>query len=210
MTRTALIALAFIIAPGLAAAQTQAQEQPQAPERMSRRALNEEVTQLRRIVQGRAVRPQRPEGCASAESRQFDFWLGEWDVSPSGASVTVAESAITLHDQGCVIIEHWRPFGGAHGHSINIYDANEGRWRQTWADATGRRTEYAGALDGEVLRFDDVSGTGPGAQEGVRGRMNFQRIDADTVRQWGENFDAASNAWTVTWDLTYRRRAGTR
>jgi hypothetical protein len=189
-----------------------AQTPPQQPDpaAMSRQQLRDEVTRLRGIVQGRAVLPQRPAGCTSAENRQFDFWLGEWDVSPTGSTsgVTIAESSITSQDQGCVILEEWRPFGGAHGHSLNIYDASDQRWRQTWADATGRRTEYAGVLDGEgVLRFDNLSNTGPGAQPGGRARMNFQRIDADTVRQWGERFDAETNAWVVTWDLTYKRRS---
>ncbi len=36
--------------------------------------------------------------------------------------------------------------------------------------------------------------------------MNFQPIDANTVRQWGES-STDGKEWRVTWDLTYRRRA---
>ncbi len=205
-------ALMASISPTLATAQAPQQAPPPAPNTMSRQALRDEVTQQRAIIQGRAVRPQRPEGCVSPESRQFDFWVGEWDVSPSGSTlgVTVAESSITLTDQGCVIIEHWRPFGGGHGHSINIYDPIDKKWHQTWADANGTRTEYSGAIDSEnVLRLDNL---GPVAQDQSPGRrrMNFRRIDERTVRQWGEVFDDATQAWTVEWDFTYRRRAGTR
>lgn len=210
--RMVILAAALAAAPLCAAAQQQQQPQPPAPESMSRQQLRDEVTQLRRIVQGRAVRSQRPAGCVTNESRQFDFWLGQWDVSPAGAAagVIVAESSITLHDSGCVIIEEWRPFGGGHGHSINNYDAEAGRWHQTWVDSNGRRTEYGGAFDGAVMRLDDLTGNGPGAVAGAPARMNYQRIDADTVRQWGERFDADTNTWIVTWDLTYRRRPGTR
>ncbi len=50
----------------------------------------------------------------------------------------------------------------------------------------------------------------PGVPEGARSRMNFQALDADTVRQWGDQLNAGATDWVVTWDLTYRRRAETR
>lgn len=207
-------AAAIISAWAALSVSASAQQAPPPPEptSMTRQQLRDEVIGLRAIVQNRAVTPQRPPGCSSAESRQFDFWLGEWDVSPttSTTGVIVAESSITLTDQGCVILEEWRPFGGAHGHSINIFDAIERRWRQAWADATGRRTEYAGAVDTSgVLRFDNLSPTEAGAAPGRR-RMNFQRIDENTVRQWGDVYDEGAQFWTIEWDLTYRRRAQTR
>jgi hypothetical protein len=206
MFRAILLASLVCILPAAA------QPQPAAPESMSRQALREEVARLRGIVQGRAVIPARPPGCASAEARAFDFWLGEWDVSPTGSSsgATIAESSITLHDQGCVIIEHWRPFGGGHGHSINGYDSSDGKWHQTWIDSNGQRTEFAGGFDSAgVLRFDVLSAPQQGQPPGAR-RMNFQRLDADTVRQWGDLAPEGGGALVVEWDFTYRRRAGTR
>lgn len=204
----ALVCL-LLIAPAGALAQTR---QPVDPAAMSPRQLREELTNLRGLVQGRAVLPARPPGCTSTESRQFDFWLGEWDVSPTGVSsgATVAESSITLTDQGCVIIEEWRPFGDGHGHSINMYDTSDQKWHQTWADASGRRTEYAGTLDSSgVLRLDNLGPPLPGQTPGRR-RMNFQRIDENTVRQWSEVYDDAAGSWTVAWDFTYRRRPSLR
>jgi hypothetical protein len=194
-----------------ALAQTAAQSpQPPAVENMSRQALRDEVTRQRRLTQNGAVMPQRPAGCTAAENRQFDFWLGEWDVSPSVATsgMIIAESTISLHDQGCVIMENWRPFASGHGHSLNIYDASDQSWHQVWMDATGRRTEYRGTFQDGVLRMDNLN---PGPDQNgdpQRLRMNFRALDANTVRQWGETFDAAANQWVVSWDLTYRRRAG--
>ena len=208
--RALLTAVVLCLFP--VAAFAQQTPQPPAPESMSRQQLRDEVTRLRRIVQGRVVLPQRPAGCTDAESRQFDFWLGEWDVSPSVATsgALVAESSITLHDQGCVILEHWRPFGGGHGHSINGYDASDGKWHQTWIDANGQRTEFAGNLDAEgLMRFDVLTPPQQGQPPGHR-RMNFQRIDDNTVRQWGDLQPEGGGDLVVEWDFTYRRRAGTR
>jgi len=175
---------------------------PTDPHAMSRRDLEAEVRASRPYLRyGGVVAANRPAGCLEAQSRQFDFWVGEWEVSPTGASMILAESSITLVDQGCVVMEEWRPFAGSSAHSISAYDAASGRWRQAYAGTGGGWTLYAGNLDGEVLRFANESS--PGTQ-----RMNYQRLDADTVRQWGESYNETSDVWTVTWDFTYRRRPG--
>ena len=178
---------------------------------MSRQQLRDEVTRLRGFVNNGAVQPVRPPGCSAAEKRQFDFWVGEWQVAPSGVQtpMTIGESTISMNAQGCVLMEYWRPYAGTSGHSLNVYDATDQKWHQSWADATGRRTEYAGSFQDGVMRLD-MENPPAGANGVVQAqRMNFQAVDANTVRQWGETLDPASNTWTVSWDLTYRRRPGT-
>ncbi len=188
-----------------------AQQAPAAPDpaHMSNEQLQAEVRKLRALTDNGAVTSQRPAGCGASEQRQFDFWLGEWDVSETGAAAVEAESSITLHDQGCVILEYWRPFQGASGHSINGYDKAAKIWRQTWIDATGRITAYGGTMLDGTLYLDNLTAETSGAAAGRR-RMNFRAIDANTVRQWGELLDEKSGKWSIAWDLTYRRRAGTR
>ncbi|WP_219892517.1 hypothetical protein [Aquisediminimonas profunda] len=172
--------------------------------------LDRELTQLRALKSNGAVVRQRPPGCTEPENRQFDFWLGEWDVSMTGTTDLVAESSITLADQGCVILETWRPFQGASGHSINGFDSSAKEWKQTWIDATGRITPYGGTMQDGTLIMDDRSGQTLANQKFAKRRMNFHPIDDSTVRQWGEGWDNAKQAWVVTWDLTYRRRPSTR
>jgi len=209
--RQAGIVISALAALSLPSSEVVAQTPPAPPEpaKMSRADLESEVTRLRVIEANGAVVQQRPTGCTAPENRQFDFWLGEWDVSNSGTTALVAESSITLADQGCVILEYWRPFQGASGHSINGYDAVAKEWKQTWIDATGRITPYAGTMQGGTLFMDDRSNPSPPGVKFKKRRMNFRPIDASTVRQWGEGWDETKQAWVVTWDLTYRRRAGT-
>lgn len=210
LVASAAVAILACMTPTVSAGQA-VPAQPVAPDAMARDALEAEVARSRAIIQGGAVMPQRPVGCTSPESRQFDFWLGEWDVSPGQSPVIVAESVVTLHDQGCVILENWRPFRNAHGHSINAYDAANGKWRQTWVDATGVITQYAGAQDdGGVIRLENL-GSGLGdSRPAEQRRMNFSRIDENTVRQWGERYDAAAQTWNTEWAFLYRRRGGGR
>lgn len=195
-------AMLSLASPALA----QSPPSPPAPASMDRKSLEEEMTRLRALVSNGAVTAQRPVGCTSSDHRAFDFWLGEWDVSGSGTSALVAESSITLHDQGCAILEHWRPFQGASGHSINGYDSGAKQWTQTWIDATGRVTHYAGSFTVGTMALDVTNGK-PGAP---KTRMNFRALDANSVRQWGEIWDDKGKKWSVSWDLTYRRRVGTR
>jgi hypothetical protein len=199
--KTALLnILALLALSATAAAQNTGTTGPPAPPTMSRHALEEELTHLRAIVGGGAVRPQRPPACVQPEQRQFDFWVGEWDVSPTGSPVIVAESSITLADEDCVVIENWRPFRNGSAHSISMYDAQTRHWRQFYAGAAVPLATYTGNLDSEgVLRFD-VDNSAP------RTRMNYQRIDANTIRQWGEQFNETTREWSTQWDLTYRRR----
>jgi hypothetical protein len=37
-------------------------------------------------------------------------------------------------------------------------------------------------------------------------RMTFTPIDANTVRQFGENSNDGGKTWTTAYDLTYRRK----
>lgn len=180
---------------------------PPDPARMSRQALEAEIAAGRTYIENGGVHAQRPPGCTSPETRQFDFWVGDWDVSLSGTEVLVGESTISMEDEGCDLIESWRPFVGAHGHSINAYDPHDRLWHQTWVDATGQTTNSSGTFDGGAMRLNNNSPPPP-SMPNLRRRMNFQAIDANSLRQWGERFDEKTRQWTVAWDLTYRRRPG--
>lgn len=51
--------------------------------------------------------PQKEAGCTSPESRQFDFWVGNWDVYPkSHPGRKVANSLIEKLYAGCGIREN--------------------------------------------------------------------------------------------------------
>jgi hypothetical protein len=142
------------------------------------------------------------------QQRQLDFWLGEWDVSPAGQDIVVAESTIRTLDQGCSILEEWRPFASAGGHSISSYDQRDGAWHQEWVDGSGQRTPFVGHFQDGVMRLDNLGPPPSEAPANLRRRMNYQRLDDNTVRQWGERFDDQQQRWIVTWDFTYRRRPG--
>ena len=53
--------------------------------------------------------------CDGAQYRQFDFWLGEWDVTVQGRPA--GRSVISSREKGCLIHEQWTATAGGTGHA---------------------------------------------------------------------------------------------
>jgi hypothetical protein len=140
--------------------------------------------------------------------REFDFWLGDWDVRPTGnAAAPPSRNTITLEYNGCIVHEHWQPAGGAGGgESFNLFDRSFNEWRQTWVDATGGQHDYHGKREGKNMVFFAELPPPPGQTARAHTRMTFFHISPDTVRQFVEGSSDAGKTWTVNYDLTYTRR----
>jgi tetratricopeptide (TPR) repeat protein len=141
------------------------------------------------------------------ESRQLDFWIGEWDVTQTGApaGVNASRSRIESVEHGCVIAEYYETPQGYAGRSYNAYEPNRKRWEQFWVDNVGGVHHYAGvARDGNM--YYEAEFTPPGASAPTRNRMTFFNQGRDQVRQLGEQSTDGGRTWTVSYDLTYRRR----
>jgi len=144
--------------------------------------------------------------------RQFDFWVGTWDVRPNGApdSTPPSENVITLDYADCVVMEHWTGTSGVTGSSFNIYDSSRGEWYQVWVDSTGGLHEYHGNPDGEGnMLFEGTTPGAPGQPARVPTRLSFFRLGPDRVRQLSESPAPDGESWTVNYDLIYVRRPGT-
>jgi hypothetical protein len=137
----------------------------------------------------------------------FDFWIGEWDVQPTGAArAPIGSGATSIVESqlgGCVIQENWLPGGrGAAGKSFNVFNAVTKQWEQYYVDAGGRITYYRGAFtaDGTLQLEADQFGTTN------RVRMTFFRQGPTQVRQLGQLSSDGGATWRVTFDLTYIRK----
>ena len=86
-------------------------------------------------------------GCDSPESRQLDFWVGEWDLTYSaGGKEAKSRNRITKVLGGCVILEEFTGAPGTRldGRSYSTYDRATKRWKQTWVDSEGTHLDFAG------------------------------------------------------------------
>ncbi len=132
-------------------------------------------------------------------ARQFDFWIGEWDVSSGGAQV--GKSRIERILNGCVLLENWESPNSV-GKSFNIYDRGTKKWRQTWVDSSGTLTDFTGGLtsDGAMQLFGQQQ-----LPKKAKLRMTFTPMGKDKVRQLIEQSEDGKT-WTVSFDGLYQRR----
>ena len=135
---------------------------------------------------------------ARPEFRQFDFWVGEW--APQNAQgVTVGTSSIQLILKDCIIFENWdTPVSS--GKSFSLYNARDGKWNQTWVDASGNITHYVGGLqDGKMIL---VANTVTNGKKSLA-RMTFSKLADGSVRQHGENSVDDGKTWSTAYDFKY-------
>ena len=138
-----------------------------------------------------------------AESRRFDFWVGEWEVkNPQGQPA--GQSSVQRLLEGCALYENWTDLQGGGGKSLNSYNTDVKQWQQFWTDQYGRVTEYRESewIDGS-LRFTakQIMPQGPAVLH-----MTFTPINPDLVRQFGEMSVDGGKTWTPTFDLYYHRK----
>lgn len=137
------------------------------------------------------------------ERRQFDFWLGRWDVEDQTGR-HVGTNEITSILDGCALQEHWRGDRGLEGISINTYDVLTKQWHQTWVDDKGGTLELDGEFkDGRMI----LQGNHPAAQGGtVLERITWSAIEGGKVRQVWESSTDRAKTWTMVFNGIYKKK----
>lgn len=147
-----------------------------------------------------AAPPKHP--CRDApEYRQFDFWIGEWDVENGGKRT--ARSSIQLILDGCVIFENFDADGGYSGKSLSAWDAGEKRWEQHYTDTNGSSRYWVGAMEGEKMVMTTEFERGG---TNVINRMTYSKEKPDRVRQLIEVSIDGGKTWKAGFDGMYVRR----
>ena len=154
------------------------------------------------LPMGAVAQTPTPPACAAPEFRQFDFWVGRWDVVETKTGAPAGTSLIESLYQGCAIRENYgQP--GFNGGSLNHYGPGDKLWRQTWTDSAGTWREFVGGLkDGKmVLVWVHPSTKSPGVTE--HERMIFTPNPDGSVRQYSDG-STDGTTWTERYDYTYR------
>ncbi len=146
------------------------------------------------------VEPHRP--CNTPEFRQFDFWVGDWDVESAAAPGTVSRNLITRIYDGCTVREEYTtPLRlcrhepqflrrAAQGLAPDL-DRQPGRRRCTSRAACRAR-------DMVLRRLSDPINVQ---------RITWTPLDDGRVRQHWESTTDGGKSWTTAFDGIYTRRA---
>jgi hypothetical protein len=119
--------------------------------------------------------------------RDFDFWLGTWDVSWDGGRGT---NTITAELGGAVLLERFES-DDLRGMSVTVHDGTE--WRQAWVDQNDTYLDFRGGptADEMQLRHRDTH------------RMRFTETAQDSlVWLWEQR---AGDRWELRWRIDYAR-----
>jgi hypothetical protein len=142
------------------------------------------------------------------EAKQFDFWIGQWDVTPWAAPSPASAQQRGTNDvhpilEHCVISENWRGGRGGEGKSYNFYDTNVHKWRQIWIADSGGSLDYTGEFRDGAMRFVGWNLDASGKRQ--EQKLTFFAIAPDTVRQLFEASTDGGKTWTPTFDGRYVR-----
>jgi hypothetical protein len=147
--------------------------------------------------------PAAPSPCSAPEFRQFDFWIGDWDVFDSGDSKPSMHIRVDRILDGCALRESYTDVNGMIGESLNVYDAARKTWQQAWATNRGQVLLLEGKLDGGkmVFRATEQTPSGP-----VLWRAAWIPQGRE-VRETAETSSDGGKTWKPKFDIVFRRRA---
>jgi hypothetical protein len=145
------------------------------------------------------------------EFRQFDFWIGKWDLSWPASQTTGGKAGrgtnrIELALDQCVVVEN---FDGApdiplRGMSVSTFNQRTRKWQQTWVDNSGGYLDFVGELnDGQMILAREAM-----TQDGrkIMQRMVWKNIKPDSLDWSWERSDDNGKSWKIIWPIRYVRR----
>lgn len=142
-------------------------------------------------------------------SRQFDFWLGRWEVTnrflQKDGSWRVGGVAIAEIDSvlgGKAILERWTGQGSLamRGMSLRTYDAEESRWEVILNWPSGTPSGFSMV----VGNFKDGRGELFPPTPSPRTRFTFSEAREQSC-QWDQSTSADGVTWTTNWIMDFRR-----
>lgn len=72
---------------------------------------------------------------ANSESRQLDYWLGDWQLTRPAAESNTSKASLSLGN--CLLVENWDNGIGHVGENIFAYTPDDKSWHGMFADNQG-------------------------------------------------------------------------
>lgn len=146
------------------------------------------------------------QSCGEGQRRQFDFWVGTWDVSwrasPQGRAGS-GRATVQKILASCVVQENFsaEPLP-LRAMSLSSYIPESGQWSQVWVDNEGHYRDVVGeSKNGEIVLS---------RQTEVNGKKVLQRVVWKNIKpmeldcNWEQSEDGG-RTWQVLWPMHYTR-----
>lgn len=156
------------------------------------------------------LQAQLPNQLKLPKDREFDFWVGEWDVNlriqqadKQWQDQIKSKAKIYAINEGRAILELWndqRP-DGIKGFSLRYYDFTKGKWI-LWLNWPGKNRSGLSSLEGE---FRHGRGEFFGGKGDTLTRYSFSDISPYYLR-WDDAFTRdGGKTWTHNWIMEFTR-----
>lgn len=183
---------------------------PPAPGVLNQLRTSDDFKALRDNAQFQAI-VSKLTPCSGPQYKEFDFWLGEWEVRNATGQL-LGHNHISKRHGGCVVLEEWEGASGGSGSSFNTYDQTTKQWHQYWVDASGTNwlssdkqgnpvTLRGGIRDGAMVLTSHPD-TLPSI--GLT-RVTWRPLSDGRVRQTFEGSSDGGKTWTVSFDGFYKK-----
>ena len=173
-----------------------------------KRVLFSTILSLTAGVAAFSQMPPLPPPCSSDEAKQFDFWVGAWDLEWTDAKGQKQKGTNRINKilGGCVIEENFSTGGPQPylGKSHSLFDIRSGLWKQTWVDSGGSYIDLTGEFkEGKMtLRRE---GTDPKGNK-LLFRMVYSNIKSDSFLWDWESSADGGKTWKTNWQINYKKR----
>ena len=153
---------------------------------------------------------QTPKPCSEPEQKQFEFWVGEWDLTWPGDKAGETGHGTNIIRRvldGCIVEETFSGGDSMHlrGHSDSVFDPRVGKWKQTWVDNEGSYLDFIGEFkDGAMILARET--TAPDGSK-VLQRMVWKNVSPKDLDWSWERSSDGGKTWQVLWPIHYRRKS---
>lgn len=145
----------------------------------------------------------RPPCATNPDSRQLDFWVGEWAVTFPGTP-SIASSKVELSLDKCLVVESWDGGKGHSGENLFAYSADDKAWHGMFTDNRGRVHVLEGKVTPGSAEFIGPN-RGPNG-EAVLNKVRIVRIAKDKVEESWEKSTDNGATWTTEFRGEYSRK----
>ena len=142
--------------------------------------------------------------CCEPQYRQFDFWVGQWEVFNKEGKL-IGTNTIKILQDSCILQENWRSLQSDYsGTSYNFYSTHSNKWHQVWIDNKGQNLDLSGAFNGKQMVLEGSRRKDKDGKEYIN-KITWTPLEQNKVHQlWEISYDEGKT-WKMIFDGEYRK-----
>lgn len=141
--------------------------------------------------------------CQSAPYKQFNFWVGEWEVLDTNSNV-IGHNSILKKENNCLIHENWKSTKGFTGESFNYFDSSDSTWNQLWIGQQGNILKLKGKYN-DNLKSMVLSDKHSNPNGNIINEITWTKTEKGNVIQTWKTFNTLEKKEQIIFKGIYQR-----